>query len=360
MSANIKTQLSLNVFTLIAKVHSVIHIYKNGMEYSCTIRNNASLDVLYRELTMSANPTTMDSFVDTYKSSIILMTYIPSKISFIEAYSTAIHLLLDEKSIRVIADIVLAACGLEHLWHIDAENCISYKNDYVVFETGGGVIEIIQTATSESGLEQEYKNSIVQLDDKEYICAYFKGVIAQILITEDIIKDIVLLDIIKTDINISIEINKQIRDFVCILNKATTIPTRSCSEFYVDNGDVFVYVDDIKLKLPMQESFGYIPDKIRILVDVSPYSVITFIVTDVLTVKECHYTLYELIRKNCLLEFHSMNFLSSKEQEYQDEYRACVEEDEEISPKERRLLNKLRLSLGISEERAREIENRNL
>ena len=85
MSANIKTQLSLNVFTLIAKVHSVIHIYKNGMEYSCIIRNNASLDILYRELTMSANPTTMDSFVDTYKNFIIWMTYIPSKISFIEA-----------------------------------------------------------------------------------------------------------------------------------------------------------------------------------------------------------------------------------------------------------------------------------
>ena len=83
-----------------------------------------------------------------------------------------------------------------------------------------------------------------------------------------------------------------------------------------DNGDVFVYVDDIKLKLPILESFGYIPDKIRILVDVSPYSVITFIVTDVLTVKEFHYTLCELIRKNCLLEFHRMIFLSSKEQEY--------------------------------------------
>ena len=43
------------------------------------------------------------------------------------------------------------------------------------------------------------------------------------------------------------------------------------------------------------------------------------------------------------------------EQEYLDEYKACIEEGE-LSPKEIRLLNRLRMSLGISEERAREIE----
>jgi len=49
--------------------------------------------------------------------------------------------------------------------------------------------------------------------------------------------------------------------------------------------------------------------------------------------------------------------LTAEEKEYQDEYKACLEEDGEITSKEHRLLNKLRLSLGISEERAKEIEN---
>ena len=48
--------------------------------------------------------------------------------------------------------------------------------------------------------------------------------------------------------------------------------------------------------------------------------------------------------------------LTEKEKEYLEEYKACLEEDEEISPKERRLLNRLRDTLGISEERAIEIE----
>lgn len=48
--------------------------------------------------------------------------------------------------------------------------------------------------------------------------------------------------------------------------------------------------------------------------------------------------------------------LTSDEQEYLDEYRACLEEGE-ISNKERRLLDRLRDKLGIDPNRARELEN---
>lgn len=48
--------------------------------------------------------------------------------------------------------------------------------------------------------------------------------------------------------------------------------------------------------------------------------------------------------------------LNEKEQEYAEEIKACLE-DGEISDRERRLLNKLRLTLGISESRAKEIED---
>ena len=47
--------------------------------------------------------------------------------------------------------------------------------------------------------------------------------------------------------------------------------------------------------------------------------------------------------------------LTEEEKEYLDEYKACIEEGE-LSPKEIRLLNRLRMSLGISEERAKELE----
>ena len=48
--------------------------------------------------------------------------------------------------------------------------------------------------------------------------------------------------------------------------------------------------------------------------------------------------------------------LSEDEQEYLEEVKMCLEEDNEISPKERRLLDRLRIKLNISEERAKELE----
>ena len=49
--------------------------------------------------------------------------------------------------------------------------------------------------------------------------------------------------------------------------------------------------------------------------------------------------------------------LTEGEQEYLEEYKACLEEDGEITPKARRMLDRFRNRLGISEERTLEIEN---
>ena len=48
--------------------------------------------------------------------------------------------------------------------------------------------------------------------------------------------------------------------------------------------------------------------------------------------------------------------LTEDEKEYLEEYKLCLEEGGSISASERRLLDKLRNRLGISEERAKEIE----
>ena len=53
----------------------------------------------------------------------------------------------------------------------------------------------------------------------------------------------------------------------------------------------------------------------------------------------------------------SVNSMSDEEKEYQEELKVCLE-DGTISDRERRLLNRLRKSLGISEERAKAIEDR--
>ena len=49
--------------------------------------------------------------------------------------------------------------------------------------------------------------------------------------------------------------------------------------------------------------------------------------------------------------------LTEEEQEYLEEYKLCLEEDGKISPKERRLLDRLRNKLSISQKRAKELED---
>ena len=59
----------------------------------------------------------------------------------------------------------------------------------------------------------------------------------------------------------------------------------------------------------------------------------------------------------CICDYlYNGTSLTPEEKEYADEYKACLE-DGEISDRERRLLDKIRISLNISVPRATEIEN---
>ena len=53
---------------------------------------------------------------------------------------------------------------------------------------------------------------------------------------------------------------------------------------------------------------------------------------------------------------HALTSYSEEEKEYLDEYQACLIDNKEISNSERRLLDRLRVTLGISESRAKELE----
>lgn len=62
------------------------------------------------------------------------------------------------------------------------------------------------------------------------------------------------------------------------------------------------------------------------------------------------------VRANELEESLKKPQLTEDEQEYYEEYKACLEDETELSPRSRRLLDRFRSKLGISEERAKEIE----
>lgn len=60
--------------------------------------------------------------------------------------------------------------------------------------------------------------------------------------------------------------------------------------------------------------------------------------------------------KKSSMHSSSSAFVTSEEQEYLEEIRACLDNDGEISSRERRLLDRLRKTLGITEIRAKELE----
>lgn len=79
--------------------------------------------------------------------------------------------------------------------------------------------------------------------------------------------------------------------------------------------------------------------------------------------KEClkEYLVTKAARKRDLKDMNASQTsrdAASNEREYIEEFKACIENDGIISQRERRLLDRLRDSLGISEERANELERR--
>ena len=59
------------------------------------------------------------------------------------------------------------------------------------------------------------------------------------------------------------------------------------------------------------------------------------------------------------IEENFSNQLTDEEMEYLEEYRACISDDPEISSSTRRLLNKMAKSLGLTEDRQNELESLN-
>ena len=90
---------------------------------------------------------------------------------------------------------------------------------------------------------------------------------------------------------------------------------------------------------------------IDVTLDINPYNDITFTLKDPSNGKSFNINLYELSVNN-----NDNNDVQDFESEYLTELKACLEEDGEISSKERRLLNRLRERLGITEERAEVLE----
>jgi phage-related tail protein len=116
---------------------------------------------------------------------------------------------------------------------------------------------------------------------------------------------------------------------------ATIVPTPTYSTSLLDNEQE--YLDEYKLCL---EEDGKISSKERRLLDRL----------------RAKLGITEMRAKELEDSLNALK-LTEEEQEYLEEYKLCLEEDGKISPKERRLLDRLRDKLSISQKRAKELED---
>jgi TPR repeat protein len=128
---------------------------------------------------------------------------------------------------------------------------------------------------------------------------------------------------------------ESVRDKVLELKGITSAMTSSHSNIMTDEEQE--YLEEVKICL---EEDGEISPKERRLLDR---------LRTKLGISE--------IRAKVLEDSLNTLILTEEEQEYLEEYKLCLEEDGEISPKERRLLDRLRDKLSISQKRAKELED---
>ena len=238
---------------------------------------------------------------------------------------------------------------------------IRHQDDYVLAEIGDGVVEYKAIGKDGNSFNNEKCSridSISELDDIQYRKSLIHGILVQYLISLGCVKDILPLYVsCINNIDCIIEVKGAVRDFKHLYSR-DTLPAKQNVELYLDNGRLYLYFDDSHIPIPIYERWGYSPNRINVGIDIDAHNRIVINVKDSVNNHEARFKLEDLLPKEEVLlteKSQEMDY-SKEEQEYLDSVRDYLEESEEIDARGRRLLNRLRERLGITEERAEELE----
>lgn len=357
--------------TICAEIDNTIYFYFKGMEYSCELEKGSSFNYQdisrFRDKLLSnGNSITLEEFIVSCQMRKGMVPYI---IAFPLSRLTLIDVLrfcsqkLSSTSFYIHTDMEYIMLDDDKL-EMDHSICMLHSMDYAIVEIGDGVIEIAAIGNDTKSLndnlrKHEITSSIIELDDIQYKKSLIHGMLIQFLISSGKIKNILPLNLsCINNIDCVIEINGVVRDFKHLYSR-NTIPTKQNVELYLDNGKLFLYLDDFHIPIPISERWSYyLPNRINVGIDIDPHNKITITIKDCSNNREIYFDLIDLLSKEKILSFEKnlkIGF-SREEQEYIDSVRDYLEESDEIDARGRRLLNRLRERLGISEERAKELE----
>ena len=363
---NIQVQnIYRETISLAIKRNSNIYMYSCGKVYNCPLDDiidfkDKNFEYYMNQDIVCSQAMSLEEFISTYysKKSVILVSFQQSKISFIETYNICRHW-FPECKICIYPDMEYAVLyqGLMLDETFDGKCCIEYKASYAFAEIGMGIIEVLCCDNYLKTYKEYLVNNELQCDkevvlnEKTYMQFLLSGLIVKWLLLEDKLNAFVCLDIFYHNIDFVVEINSLVRSSTRVFVKNTTVPYIKTERLFLDDGKLYIYIDDFHYAIPVSEKLKYSPDMIDVTLDINPYNDITFTLKDPSNGKSFNINLYELSVNN-----NDNNDVQDFESEYLTELKACLKEDGEISSKERRLLNRLRERLGITEERAEVLE----
>ena len=361
---NIQVQnIYRETIALAIKRNSYIYIYLCGKVYNCPLDDGINLKDRNIEYYMNqgivcSQTISLEEFISTYysKKSVVLVSFQQSKISFIETYNIC-RLWFPECKICIYPDMEYAILyqGLMLDETFDGKCCIEYKDSYAFAEIGMGIIEVLCCDNCLKTYKEYLVNNELQCDkevvlnEKSYMYFLLSGFIIKWLLLEGKLNAFVCFDIFYHNIDFVVEINSSVRSSTRMFVKNTTVPYVKTERLFLDDGKPYIYIDNSHFAIPISEKLKYSPDMIDVTLDINPYNDITFTLKDLSNGNSFNVNLYELSVDN-------NDNVQDFESEYLTELKACLEEDGEISSKERRLLNRLRERLGITEERAEKLE----
>lgn len=353
--------------TLCTKVDNTIYVYFKGMEYSYNLENEnfsnyKGLSHFRDKLISSVKPITLEEFCFSFQikgQNSYVIAFPLSKLTLIDVLHFCSRE-LSNASYRIHIDMEYVALDDDNL-EKDYFVCVRHQDDYVIAEIGNGVIEY--KAIGKDGSLFNYVkdygiDSISELDDIQYRKSLIHGMLVQYLISLGCVKDILPLYIsCINNIDCIIEVKGAVRDFKHLYSRET-LPAKQNVELYLDNGRLYLYFDDSHIPIPIYERWGYSPNRINVGIDIDAHNRIEVTVTDCSNNRKLCLNLIDLLpqEEELSTEENQETSFSKEEQEYLGSVRDYLEESEEIDARGRRLLNRLRERLGITVERAEELE----
>lgn len=179
----------------------------------------------------------------------------------------------------------------------DETSVYEYQNLYCESESGGGIIEILQTGfinNRDGFMSDPIEKPLSKFEGFAYIV--LGATVLYHIKNKNWIEDTVLLTTMPFDIKAEIWINGRFRDGINIIKRNTTVPCKISEVICDDNCTLVILFLGKRFSIDIREEFGYSPRTFEVTVDVDANTNIKYILKDKEMNKEIFFSQPEIFK----------------------------------------------------------------